>query len=111
MTITGCAVILVIDPTEQAQHAPLARVAAEKGIAVAADVTEALRAAHEWLATPAPAPAESISDGAAHPGAPAWRSKSPATWPPAASAHCSWTPIPMAEWWRRPSGCSTRPRV
>lgn len=67
ITITGCAVILVIDPTEQAQHAPLARVAAEKGIAVAADVTEALQAAHEWLATPAPAPSEAISDGAAHP--------------------------------------------
>src|SRR5690625_7246188 len=67
MTITGCAVILVIDPTEQAQHAPLARVAAEKGIAVAADVTEALQAAHEWLATPAPAPSEAISDGGAHP--------------------------------------------
>lgn len=63
ITVAECAIILLITSPD---HAALARVAAEMGIAVAADVNEVIDAAHQWQRSTAEQ-AASIVDSDANP--------------------------------------------
>lgn len=73
--VTGCTIILLV---ESADHAPLARVATQMGIAVAGTVTEAITTAQEWRARSRARDQEIITDGALNS-----RGKIAAIWGPA----------------------------